>query len=116
MEDTDTVEEEPVDLLLYAKRYQRADGSWVSEEPQKNYLEMQSIWIEAKAEGKPISGRDIVEKVLKKKLKYGPKRTQDQQRSFNSKQNWRQQGLKRKEKPRSLLRRYKSRGAAEKPG
>ncbi|CAL1406106.1 unnamed protein product [Linum trigynum] len=73
MEDVDTVEEEPIDLLLYAKRYQRADGSWVSEEPQKNYLEMQSMWIEAKAEGKPISGRDIVEKVLKKKVKYGPK-------------------------------------------
>ncbi|CAL1388008.1 unnamed protein product [Linum trigynum] len=73
MEDADTVEEEPIDLLLYAKRYQRADGSWVSEEPQKNYLEMQSMWIEVKAEGKPISGRDIVEKVLKKKVKYGPK-------------------------------------------
>ncbi|CAL1370203.1 unnamed protein product [Linum trigynum] len=28
---------------------------------------MHSMWIEAKAEGKPISGRDIVEKVLKKK-------------------------------------------------
>ncbi|CAL1381357.1 unnamed protein product [Linum trigynum] len=69
MEDGDIVEEEPVDLLLYAKSYQWADGSWVSEEPQKNY----SIWIEAKAEGKHISGREIVEKVLKKKVKYGPK-------------------------------------------
>ncbi|CAL1393795.1 unnamed protein product [Linum trigynum] len=73
MEDGETVEEEPLDMLLYAKRYQKADGSWVSEEPMKNYLEMQSLWIEAKAEGKPLSGREIVQTVLKKKLKYGPK-------------------------------------------
>ncbi|CAI0465135.1 unnamed protein product, partial [Linum tenue] len=36
-------------------------------------LEMQSIWIEAKAEGKLVSSREIVQKVLKKKVKYGPK-------------------------------------------
>ncbi|CAL1394474.1 unnamed protein product [Linum trigynum] len=34
---------------------------------------MQSIWIEVKAEVKPVSGCEIVEKVLEKKVKYGPK-------------------------------------------
>ncbi|CAL1371194.1 unnamed protein product [Linum trigynum] len=44
------------------------DRKGISEEPRQNYLEMHSIWIEAKAEGKPVSGCEIVRKVLKKKV------------------------------------------------
>ncbi|CAL1382552.1 unnamed protein product [Linum trigynum] len=74
-EQVDEEDQEPTDITLYARTYKRNDGSWTSEEAKTNYEEMQAIQAHVKADGKTLSSRKIVEMVLKKKVKYGPKET-----------------------------------------
>ncbi|KAF2294804.1 hypothetical protein GH714_019394 [Hevea brasiliensis] len=62
--------EDPIELKLYFDTHHKKDGTWTHPQAQENYEQMKALCKQAIDEGTEISGRQILEKVLKSKSGY----------------------------------------------
>ncbi|KAF2285559.1 hypothetical protein GH714_005481 [Hevea brasiliensis] len=66
-ENSEQMYEDPIELKLYFDTHHKKDGTWTHPQAQENYEQMKALCKQAIDEGTEISGRQILEKVLKSK-------------------------------------------------
>ncbi|KAF2292399.1 hypothetical protein GH714_021910 [Hevea brasiliensis] len=69
-ENSEQMYEDPIELKLYFDTHHKKDGTWTHPQAQENYEQMKDLCKQAIDEGTEISGRQILEKVLKSKSGY----------------------------------------------
>ncbi|KAF2289229.1 hypothetical protein GH714_030900 [Hevea brasiliensis] len=69
-ENSEQMYEDPIELKLYFDTHHKKDGTWTHPQAQENYEQMKALCKQAIDEGTKISGRQILEKVLKSKSGY----------------------------------------------
>ncbi|XVE57125.1 hypothetical protein DITRI_Ditri04bG0066500 [Diplodiscus trichospermus] len=61
---------EPIEMKIYFETHHKSNGTWSHPKARENYEQMNVIWAKALEDGIKITGRQILEKVLKPKSGY----------------------------------------------
>ncbi|WCJ18635.1 hypothetical protein M5689_000969 [Euphorbia peplus] len=61
---------EPIEMKLYFDTHHKKDGTWTHPKAEENYEQMKTIFAQAIEDGIEMTGRQILEKVLKPKSGY----------------------------------------------
>ncbi|XP_052187395.1 uncharacterized protein LOC127798114 isoform X2 [Diospyros lotus] len=62
--------EQSIEVRLYFETHRKSDGTWTHPQAQENYEQMNALWVKTMEDGTEMTGRQILEKVLKPKSGY----------------------------------------------